>query len=321
VLPVRDGDVQYLKYSLPAAIHLSPTEILLVMDAHEEPTQESTAIRVTAQSIVERKGYDGLRFLEVAPKPNSHFKQGSVRRHGYLAARYDTQFTFDCDDIPYQTVMNGLDYIGKDNVAFVTFRKQLVREGLVRSVRTWLYERHLDKNVQFILSRTIGSLRARRKRALKQYPKPFIGIYWMYRPWYLDLVREEEISRIYNGEDTFIQYALARQTRYKHIHLDVDGCRSLRDGNEDLPWRQYELGIWLGCMEINHARSPNLLQNAYYATAYFQAALQQMCIRGHPRIMQGYSASKHLSHTLRKQIAAMSYPEFIMYGQGLVKLR
>ncbi len=290
VLPVKD-EVDMLEKSLPSAINLNPDEILIVVDEGNDSVQK------IAYRIAQSMKYDGLRILEVAKNPQWRFHQACVRRMGYLNAKYDKIFTFDVDTVLSANIMRGYDIIGKDNVSFVTFRKKLASNGFRSTTRTILYElrRHLPR----------GQLTVSPK-------KPFIGIYWLYRQYYLDLVREEEIREIYNGEDVFAQMKLEQQSKYRQVHLDIVGCQSLREENEDLWWRQYQLGLWLGFRQRYSYTTPaNLL--------HFGKVVLQVVSKMYPNILRGYFAGVKLKSKIADVVANRSYAEMIMHSKLTTK--
>jgi len=284
VLPVKD-EVDMLKQSLPSAISLNPDEILIVVDEGDDSVQK------TACRIAKSMKYDKVRILEVAKNPKWRFHQAYVRRVGYLNARHDRVFTFDVDGVLSSNIMRGYNLIGRNNVAFVTFRKSLAKGGLMQAVRTTLYEirRHLPR----------GPFTVNPK-------KPFIGIYWLYRPFYLDLIGEDEISKIYNGEDVFAQTKLEKQDKYRQIHLDVVGCQSLRGENEDLWWRQYQLGLWLGTI-----RSSRI----HRTCVHFGKVLLQVLTKCYPHLLSGYFAGRRIPRRIAEEIGRHSYAEMIMYSE------
>lgn len=301
VLPVKD-EADMLNQSLQSAISLHPSEIVLVVDAKSMRNPAYHDILAIAAKVAGANDYKGLHICEVSPNPKWKFHQAWVRRCGYVEARYDRIFTFDVDSILYLTVLQGYDLLGKNNVAFVTFKKDLAGRGIVRATASTL------RNAYHLLSPLVRAVRVRQYNSgvglPTKPPKPFPGLYWLYKPWYLELVPECEISQIYNGEDTFLAEKLRSQDKYQHIHMDTVGVRMLgRSENEELPFRQYEFGFWLGCKGI------------------FKIAFVNMVLRLQPKVFQGYAASKRVSNEIRERVASMTYPEFIMYGQGIVRMR
>ena len=294
VLPVKN-EVEMLRLSLPSSFALEPAEVVIALDdGHEDLEHE-------AQKLAEKHRYNGLlNIIHVPRNPNWLFHQAWVRRTAFLMARYDKIFTFDVDGILTPNVLKGYGIVGIDNVAFVTFDKFLYRAKFIHALRTFLW----------MIRRKIAFLR----RKLTVNPTNiFIGIYWLWRPYYLDLVKEEEISNILNGEDTFIQVKLAKQHKYKHIHVYEPGAKMLRGENESNFNRQYELGLWLGAREKYLTQHISLPLRPIKKLLSFVFVLLQMVTKGYPHIMKGYAAGRKLHPTQAGLLAKHSYAEVSMF--------
>ena len=289
VLPVKD-EVDYLRLSLPSAIRLNPDEIILVLDEGE------TLITPVAKEIVERLNYHGLRILYVARNPAWRFHQGYVRRQGYLASKHEKIFTFDADTILSPRVMIGRDMVGTDGITFVTFRKKLAVVGFVQTFRSLVY----DARRRIPQRRILSASKVR---------QPFIGIYWLFLPYYVDLIREEVVSKIYNGEDTLAQQLIEEHAYYKHIHLDnVLGCVSLRHENEDTSWRQEQLGIYLGCTD--HFSTNPLAKGLNFFKVFLYVATKL-----YPHVLRGFFMGRNYPRELAEKIGKHTYADMIMYSK------
>ncbi len=217
VLPVKD-EIDLLKRTLPAAIALKPDEIVLVTDY----TYYGNEVASHADIIAERMRYGGMKYVEVDTNPDWQFHQAWARRKGYLEATHDVIFTSDVDNIVLPAILRGLELIGKDHIALVSFSK------ILRVNSPMSFIRYVAYNI-------------RRKTALNV----FTGLYWLDRPSYLELAPEEEIRKIRNGEDNFIVQKIQNQTHYRMLTLRDLGARCLTGQNEDMPWRQFYEGLWI----------------------------------------------------------------------------
>ena len=289
VLPVKD-EIRFLYYSLPSVLKMKPSELVLCLDYDApEEIEEYALSQCRKYNVI-------LKVLYLRKNKNWKFHQYYVRRCGYLASSFPKIFTFDVDCVLYpDNILVGYDMIGRDNVAFVTFRKKLVYEGLVNSSRSALYDlrRHLP----------------RRRFSVNKEAVPFIGIYWLYKPYYLDLISEDVAKNIYNGEDTLASYMISSQTKYKHIHLDdVVACWSLREGNEDIPWRQEQLGIFLGC---NSKR--NTAFHARILTLYRLILIVGWKV--YPKTMKGFFVGRQYPKQLSEKICSRGFEQMIMHSK------
>lgn len=282
----------FLRHSLPSVLSMKPSEVVLCMDDTSPQEIQDYAIRECEKYEVE------LNVMRIKKNPEWKFHQYYVRRMGYLHAKYDKIFTFDVDCVLYPSnIMVGYDMVGRDNVTFVTFRKKLVYIGLTNSMRSTLYD--------------IRRQMPRKKLSVNKEPVPFIGIYWLYRPYYFDLIHEDVAKSIFNGEDTLASYLIYSQSKYRHIHLDdVVACWSLRLGNEDIPWRQEQLGIYLGCLSM---RSREPLRQLIM----FYRLMLMVVWKLYPDTMKGYFIGRQYNAGLRSKIASQGFEQMIMHSKKL----
>jgi len=285
VLPVKNGEADLLAFSLPVALKLKPADFLIVLDKPTDPMIERILDKYPSASI---------RVVRVERNLNWRFHQAYVRRVGYLGAKYDKLLTFDVDDLLYPEVMKGLDYVGKridgKDIMVVCCRKFLARNNFMSLIRHGLYE----------MRRKIFPMTRKAKMQVEKSVKPLIGLYWIYRPWYCELISEKELREIYNGEDTLLQFRLIHQDRFDYMLLDEVGCWSLREANENLLWRQLELGIYFGAKPRSPATFLNCLLYAF--------------LHADPFVMKGFFLGRGLPDSERRHIASSTYSEFIMYG-------
>lgn len=283
VLPVKD-EARFLPYSLNSAIDLRPDEIVFVVDANAR----GRMMAEVALRICRKRVYNGMKIVEVERNPTWNFYQAWVRRVGYLAAKNDVILTFDVDNILQPAILAGLEIVGRDNIAFVTFAKSAaLKRGFSNAVRKSMLgarERLSNGGLSGIMRKRLGAVQAK---------KPFPGLYWMYRPFYLELVPEDEIRRIYNGEDTFVENKFANQTKYVHEHNTAVGSMMLNSvENEELPWRQFEYGIWLGARGVK-----------------IHVPLINTVLRVYPHVISGYFTGRAMRPEDRAKIAHMNYLE------------
>jgi hypothetical protein len=289
VLPLKD-ELGFLNLSLPSVLQMKPSEVVLCLDFGASP-------KIEEYSRVKCEEYDvSLKVLYLKRNPDWKFHQYYVRWMGYRAATYDKIFTFDVDCVLYpDRIMVGYDMIGKDNFTFVTFRKKLIYMGVVNSLRSALYE--------------IRRLIPRKRISVNKETVPFIGIYWLYRPYYFNLIHEDVARDIFNGEDTLASYLITSQDTYKHIHMDeIVACWSLREGNEDLSWRQEQLGIYLGCLS---RRRTTLASQGFSMIRLLLMFLWKI----YPRTVEGYFIGRRYPESLSKKIRSQNFEQMIMHSK------
>lgn len=215
VLPIKD-ELEYFKQVFPSYLALRPKDLVLCLDDPPPTDVERVAKDLASTTPVD------LNIVKVGRDKSWNFHQGHVRREGYLQARHDKIFTSDVDvRIVPQNVLEGFDLVGKNGIAAVTFAKFPPMNSPVTILRALSYHA---------------------RRLLRR--KPFTGIYWLYRPYYLDLVPDALIRSIYNGEDTLLKGLILTNEQYGYHYLNKVGCFALSEQNEDLPWRQYVHGLW-----------------------------------------------------------------------------
>ncbi len=262
VLPIKD-EVELFRRTFPYMLNLGADEILICLD--DPPDRElDDCIRNTQRKLETHSSGGGrattdVKVLCVERDPAWGFHQAHVRRAGYEEAKHDTLFTLDVDVVVRPSVLKGLEYIGKNNIALVSFNKLLNLKGPIRFFRSVEHQ---------VRSRILGS-------------KGFTGLYWLYRPWYYELMPEKIVRAIGNGEDTLLLYQLSRQQKYDRVHFPEIGAYCLTANNEDLVWRQFERGVWLAIW----GRKGRLLTNTQHI------ALRAF-MSGHPHLLRGYLWAK-----------------------------
>lgn len=221
VLPVRDTDEEFsfLFKVIPAAIKLGPAEIIIGLDY---PASQRIVQRV--EEIAKKKNYVGkLQFVVVEKTSDWHFPLAKVVWQCYKAAHHDRIFSFDVDSVPVSSVLEGLDKVGVDNIAIYSFTKRLRINNMSDLIR------HIFYRIRVMRSEYV-----------------FSGCYWVYRPFFFDTVDEHEYRDIYNGVDTYLTAKILREGKYRIVTSKKIGVKCMTLQNEDYPWRQFQVGIWLG---------------------------------------------------------------------------
>ena len=220
VVPIRNTDHEYnfMLKTLPSAFKLEPDEVIIGLD------KDSDRIIKRAYMLAEQYHYKGrLRCIEVCKDPSWNFHLAHVTWQMYNNTRNDVILHYDIDNILLPRVLKGLKYIGRDNIAVVSFTK-----------------RFLIRNLADLIRYTSYRIRVRISDFV------FAGLYYIYKPYFFNIIKLDEYMNIRNGIDTYLVNKLLSNTKYKIITLKDIGCRCLTYQNEDYPWRQFQLGLWYG---------------------------------------------------------------------------
>lgn len=219
VIPIR-GTVKELKFmekSIPSAIRLNPDEIVFGVDDHN--------ITEKIKDICKKYNFTRYTFVIVEKDDSWNFQLANVVWKCYKHAANDVILSFDVDSVLTSNVLLGLDNIGRDGVAVLSFTKKLLIKSIGDVIKYMTY-------------------RAR----VKKSDYVFSGVYWVYRPYFFELIKQEDYKKIRNGVDTFLTDTVLA-SKYKIITRKEIGVKSLDIQNEDYPWRQFQTGIWIRANE------------------------------------------------------------------------
>ena len=269
----------FAKKSLPSAIALGPSEVVVGID-------DSPAADDLAQYLRHLAGeYAGLRVIRVPVSSEWKFQLANVIWHCYKACRNDAVLAFDVDTVLRPCVAKGASLVGRDNVAVVSFTKRL----LCRTVGDWIrYASYRDR--------------------VRHESYVFAGIYWVWRPYYFDSVDREGLSRIVNGIDAYMTYAIHREGRYSVTTLKEIGVDCMDYENEFYTWRQFSDGVYWGVKSMSRSRAGRLVFMAHM--------LRQALMWNKMWMWRGYRWSmRNLdSDACRSAREAASADDWAMYG-------
>lgn len=265
---------RFAERSLPAALSLKPDELVVGVDA---PASDSLMSYI--RSICEP--YDAVRIVAVPKSDAWGFQQAHVHWNCYRECRHDRILLFDIDLVLRDVVLDGLDIIGMDNTAFVSYTKR----ALTKTIPD--YMRYACQRAMMLRS-TIGPS----------------GLHWVYRPYYFEDVDQAELERIRNGVDTYLYGCIWRAGR-RIITRKSIGADCLDYANRDHPWRQFHDGIWYGS---NHTLQ-RLLRVVAVAAMYH-----------HPWIVRGYWwARRNGGSEAFRTARSMTYDEWCTVGATYVR--
>lgn len=217
VMPMRDTprEREFAKLSIPSAVALKPSEMVVGID--DGPRAGGLEEYVLSLG----GGFKGLRVVRVPRSDEWQFPLSNAIWNCYKSCRYDAALVFDVDTVLRQTVMKGRGLVGRNNTAVVSFTKRL----LCRTAGD--YVRYMTYRMKVMRSSYV-----------------FAGTYWVWLPYYFNAVDREGLSKIANGIDAYMIYAINKDGRYSITTLKDIGVRCLDYENEFYPWRQYSDGVY-----------------------------------------------------------------------------
>lgn len=220
VMPFRDTprERKFAEKSIPSAIALKPSEIVVGVDA---PVKKSLISLI--RHLCKRESFDRLRIIEVLRSDQWNFQLANTIWHCYKACQYDRILAFDVDTVLLPAVLRGYNLVGSGENAVVSFTKRL----LIRTPSDLI--RHLSYRLR-----------------VRTSAWTFAGTYWLYRPHYFEDIDLAGMQSITNGIDTYMTERIMKIGKHRVVTLKDIGSISMDQQNEDYPWRQFQDGVWYG---------------------------------------------------------------------------
>lgn len=226
ILPIKGtkNELKYMSKTIPSAIKLNPNEILFGLDC---PLNHNLITKIN--ELMSKNNYSKFRVIPIEKDDTWGFHLSNVIWKLYDESKNDIILTSNIDSIFRKEVMLGLDMMGKNNVAKVTFTIKLYINSIGDLVRYAFY-RHRVKHTDYVPT----------------------GVFWIYRPYIFDMINLSEFKKILNGFDTYLcKTVLSKDNDYKIITRKEVGVTAMTHENTDLDWRQFQSGVWLGANEKN----------------------------------------------------------------------
>ncbi len=218
ILAIRgtEKEEKFYKRSIKSAVALHPDEIIIAVD---DPFPHHWLLKV--RYVFQDLDFLNFRIIQVEKSTEWKFQLAKVVWEVYKASKNDCIYHFDIDSEVRPIVMIGLKEIGIDNVAVLSFTKRTRLETVPDLIRFISYR---------IRIRSVSNV--------------FSGNYWVYRPFYFDLISKEASQKIKNGIDTLLVEEISKQKKYKLVTKKDMGVNSFDIQNEEYDWRQFQDGIW-----------------------------------------------------------------------------
>ena len=295
---------KFARRSIPAAVRLGPSEIVIGADA---PLSGEFAdyVRGIFDGGGGREGYGQYRIVAVPRTPDWSFHPVHVLWECIAASRHDRILIADVDSELRPEAALGAGLVGTDRRAIVGMTKNRLQGSIAQRWRHW----------------------NQRRRILRSPIRPFSGTFWMYRPLILSALSAKECQGIENGFDSVILQAAQRDAACRVDGLREMGSNSLDIENEDQPWRQFMLGVYMYGQDALHhrdmvARRPckrsrirrlaqvrsNLHESRLWPLLYIKGPLRQTIEDAYPWTIRGWVWShRNSSHPAVVSTYGMDY--------------
>ena len=289
-----EKEEEFYQRSIQSAIALKPNEIIIAMDA---PVPEIWMKRIVLEFELEQ--YENFRIIAVEKDSRWNFQLAHVVWVCYREAKYDYIYHFDIDSEVRPIVLTGLEEIGIDDVAVLSFTKRTRLKSIPDLIRFISYR---------IRIRTASNV--------------FSGNYWVYRPHYYEIISKEASQKIKNGIDTLLTEEIYKQDKYKLVTKREIGVNAFDLQNEEYDWRQFQDGVWYFAhrktfydeMEISHHGKGRL----YKKPLLFMIIKSIVYLRFN--ILLGYIwAKSHQSHKAVKKASELGLYEWHYLGGDMIK--
>lgn len=293
ILPIKgtDEEFKFMEKSIPSAVKINPDQILFGLDY---PLKSDIVTKI--DQLMKKCNYSNYLVIPVKNDGSWNFQLANIIWNLYRLSKNDIILSFDIDSILRNEVMLGLDKIGENKTALISFTKKLLMKSIGGLIRYSSYRLRV-RTTDYVFS----------------------GVYWIYRPYFFDLVILSKYKKIINGVDTYLcKRILSKDNDYTMITRKEKGVNAMSPQNEDLDWRQFQDGVWLGANEKNwlkirkekHEKQHRILMKSNTTKSKFKLFIDRNKVKlfnNHPRffvfvmafmynrwkIMSGYSWAKN----------------------------
>ena len=302
VVPLRNTpkEMELAKKSIPSIVRLNPSEIVIGMD---KPVAESAIKHI--EKIFEEQSFMNYKILQVQRSTEWNFQLANVVWHCYKSCKNDKIWTCYIDATLRSEVLKGYDIVGKNEVAVVSFTYRLLIKSVSQLIRYAFY-----------------------RYRVRVHSDVFTGNYWIWRPCYFEDVDVGGLKKIQNGIDTYMYKRIVDRGLHKIVTLKDIGIDALDIQNEDMPWRQFQNGIWLYA-------HPKIIGTYYKKSSFdriggkiirsmnrimpFTVLARTICYQ-HPWLLRGWLwAKSHKNHKTVQIASELSLLEWGLTGAKHVK--
>ena len=296
VVPFRDtpSEREFARKSLPSVVRLKPREIIIGMD---KPVAESTIKYV--DEILEELSFENYKILQVPRSTEWNFQLANVIWHCYKECKNNKVLEFNIDSVLRSDVLKGYNMIGKNGNAIVSFTKKLLIENISDVIRYAFYRYRIRTS------------------------PVFSGVFWVWRPYYFEDINIEGFQEIQNGTDTYMIKCIEDRGQHNIVNLKDIGVNCLDIQNGDLPWRQFQEGIWLYAhpesIGANKRESVHRMLQVMNRIMPFTVIVRTICYQ-HPWMLRGWRwAKSHRDHEIVHMASELPLHEWTLTGARHVK--
>lgn len=305
VIPFKDTpkEREFAYESIPAAIALKPDELMIGVDS-----PASTEFLNFIKGVAGDESPDILRIVEVPRSPGWGFQLAYIVWECCAKCRNDDILLSNIDVVLRPAVLLGLERLQQDEVALVCFPEKLLTNGPLAVIANVLVKRYLQTN---------------------DAPS---GVYWIDRPQLLEDVDLDALKKIENGIDTYIMAVVKASKKHKSSYVRDLACHNLERTNPELPWRQFQKGIWLYAsldrlQEDRLARirdkrtawTRRLIDRLFYRFPWARVLLPSLALQ-RPWLMRGYLwAQKHEGHVAVTEARKMAFEYYVLTGVKYIR--
>ena len=310
VVPFRDTPREraFAKKSLPAAAALRPDEIVIGVDSPPAAGLEGFLRGAAAGGEGGNgEGEEGppapCRIVAVARSEAWAMHPAHVVHECFGRCSTGTALLYNIDTVLRPAVLGGLDVVGRDGVAVVSYSLRLLTHDARSTARYWSYR-----------------VRARMRGASDT------GTFWLHLPDYFEHVDASGYARVANGFDTYIYETFGAGGRLRAVAVPTLGADCMDRENGDLEWRQFGYGVWqyanrdtAGGSGLAAAAARLLGGRAGRRAVRLLAAVniaKHAAANGHPHSLGGWRWARANPRSEAVAAAASSsYSDWIMYHE------
>ena len=282
LVPFRDTERErkFAKKSIPSFLRLNPKEILIGIDNDAS----SEFVSFIAQFDDPR-----IQLVRCPPADNFELNLANVLHQLILNARTEKLLTCWIDTKLYKQSEAIISQYNKDGHLM-----PLVHNLNKRHIIRYLHQKHL----------------------LRKMKNVYCGMLLLPRAEYLQYVDESELRSIRNGIDVYIQNVFNKFDAITYTkHEPIGTCMDIE--NPDLPWRQFEWGVW-HFVHTQNRKFPHLeklksprMRNILLSIRALYGVVKIAVLREHPYIILGYwFALRHPEHPSVRLAKGLTYRDY-----------
>ena len=281
VVAIRDTphEREFTKRSLRASSDLQPAETIIGID---EPASRDFLDIINKSASKHR----APRIIRVDHSDEWNMHLAHVIDECYKATTHQKILTYNIDSILQRRILDGYALVGSQTPLIMYQEKRPIKK-----------HRDIMTGIIYRLNQIITT--------------PDTGTYWLHKPAYFDCMDSIEFRKIYNGYDTFL-IAQIRAVVKHIVAKSIVGAHNLDYSNNDIPWRQFECGVWYGA-------NPDKIVGHFAGRPEFKIRLKSLLL-DMPYLYAGFKwACNNPDHPTVKNAQTKTFIEFGHQGSKPVE--